>query len=799
MQHPAQAAPRRPTPKTGSSLHLLALLASALALGASALLTDPARAAAPTPVAPAPTPAPDPVEPPPTPEGLKGIPVPTPSTLGAYVANRDAAVRLGKALFWDMQLGSDGKVACASCHFHAGADSRSRNQVAPGLLRVNADKSPNPDRTFQVGGVNYQFKSGDFPFHKFADPANRHSAVVRTHNDIASSNGVNRTRFVSATPGAGRDNEVLAGDPVFTASGVQTRQVEPRNSPTMINAVFNFRNFWDGRATYLFNGASPFGPMDAAARVYRSGLTATSPISAVQVAIDNASLASLATGPALSDFEMSAAGRSWPEIGRRLLAARPLAQQAVSPSDSVLWFSRAPSGPGLTGTYDSMVKAAFRPEWWISTNKVTVNGVQYSQAEANFSLFFGLAIQLYGATLVSDDSPFDRFMAGNTSAMNPDAAAGMGLFFGKGQCASCHGGAEFTNASVRKILKAGPLARMVMGNGQLAVYDEGFYNVSITKTLEDIANGGKNGVGRPLATSQLAKEVSSAEFQRLIGVPPNLSVGANERIAVNGAFKVPTIRNAELTAPYFHNGDSLTLEQVMQFYNRGGNHFNNNLADVDAEIKPLGLTQTEINQLIAFIKATTDERVRYARAPFDHPQLFVSNGHAVDASGMVIADAGRARDIVLEIPAVGATGRSQPLLNFLEVPGFQLVAQHSGKCVDVNGNGTSDGTPILQWTCNGQANQKWEEVPANGGFTLRSKVSGKCLDVSGISYAQGAKMHLWNCHGGDNQIFNWVGNELKVKHSGMCLNVNGASTADGAQMIQWPCTSTATNDNFTKR
>ena len=117
----------------------------------------------------------------------------------------------------------------------------------------------------------------------------------------------------------------------------------------------------------------------------------------------------------------------------------------------------------------------------------------------------------------------------------------------------------------------------------------------------------------------------------------------------------------------------------------------------------------------------------------------------------------------------------------------------------MSGGGTADGTAIIQWSCHGQANQQWEEVPANGGFTLRSKASGKCLNVSGISYTQGAKMHLWNCHDGDNQVFNWVGSELKVKHSGMCLNVSGVATTDGAQLIQWPCSSTATNDNFTER
>src|SRR5512134_1852908 len=58
--------------------------------------------------------------------------VPQPPTLSSFVRQPAAAVMLGKALFWDMQVGSDGQ-ACASCHFHAGGDNRARNQLSPGL------------------------------------------------------------------------------------------------------------------------------------------------------------------------------------------------------------------------------------------------------------------------------------------------------------------------------------------------------------------------------------------------------------------------------------------------------------------------------------------------------------------------------------------------------------------------------------------------------------------------------------------------------------------------------------------
>ena len=723
-------------------------------------------------------------EPLPPPESLKGVPVPEPGNLSQFVADKSAAIRLGKALFWDMQLGSDGKTACASCHFLAGADPRSKNQVSPGLNRLTSTKAPNPDTSFQVGGPNYQFKKSDFPFHKLSNPRDRNSAVLRSFNDIAASQGVFSSQFGGASAGAMADSFTLRGDTVFQKDGLQTRRVEPRNAPTVINAIFNFRNFWDGRANYLFNGVSPFGAEDTAARVYRSDAALVP--QPVQVRLDKASMASLATGPGLSEFEMSAAGRTWPHVGRRLLTARPLLQQQVSSSDSVLAAWRDASGMGLTGNYLAMVKAAFRSEWWNSPRLITLGGASYSQAEANFSLFFGLAIQTYAATLVSDDSPFDRFMAGDSTAMTSDAKVGMGLFFSKGKCASCHGGAEFTNASVRNVLNK-PLNRMVMGNGGVAVYDEGFYNTAVSRTLEDIANGAKNPVGRPMALTALAQQVDAATFQQLIGIPPNLSVSPTERIAVDGAFKTPTIRNVELTAPYFHNGDALTLRQVVEFYNRGGNHSSNNIANLDPDIVPLGLSETEIGQLVAFMKATTDERVRYERAPFDHPQIIVANGHA-DAGGVLLNNGGRAKDSELTIPAVGASGRSTPPATFLDVVGggsYALRPQNALTCFYPAGGFALDGMTIVQWTCGGAMNQQWFEDAVPGGFLVRNSSNGMCMEVLAGSTADYAMVVERTCSSVPHQVFNWSGSSLVASHSGKCVGAAFPGVAQG--MAQMSC------------
>ena len=64
---------------------------------------------------------------------LKDVPVPEPANLSDFVKDKTAAIALGKALFWDMQVGSDSVQACASCHSKAGADSRTKNQLDPGL------------------------------------------------------------------------------------------------------------------------------------------------------------------------------------------------------------------------------------------------------------------------------------------------------------------------------------------------------------------------------------------------------------------------------------------------------------------------------------------------------------------------------------------------------------------------------------------------------------------------------------------------------------------------------------------
>src|ERR1041385_2551143 len=161
---------------------------------------------------------------------LKSVPVPPVSNLERYVRDRRALLVLGKSLFWDTQVGSDGRTACATCHFHAGADHRTTNQIA-GAQTSTAAVRPNTSLTI-----------ADFPFHAFSDPSDNGSAVTRDRRDVVGSAGRLRRTFVDLA-GGGAEVGADSGDPgLFSLGGLKVRQVTARNAPSVINAVFYLRN-----------------------------------------------------------------------------------------------------------------------------------------------------------------------------------------------------------------------------------------------------------------------------------------------------------------------------------------------------------------------------------------------------------------------------------------------------------------------------------------------------------------------------------------------------------------------------
>src|SRR5262249_23675839 len=234
---------------------------------------------------------------------------------------------------------------------------------------------------------------------------------------------------------------------VFNVNGVLVRNVEPRNTPTTINAVFNRRNFWDGRARFEFNGVNPFGALDPNAMVVKSpaGSNATTvtvdsftnnPPVFTQIRATFMSAASQADGPPLSDLEMSFFGRLFPQLGRKMLSSNltALGQQLVAIDDSVLGpYSNQKNSVGARGIsarYADLIKQAFSPTWWnapgwvvdISGSKPVIlqgtpTATRFTVMEFNFSLFFGFAVNEYERLLVSDQTPFDTFMEGSDTAL----------------------------------------------------------------------------------------------------------------------------------------------------------------------------------------------------------------------------------------------------------------------------------------------------------------------------------------------------------------------------------------------
>lgn len=659
--------------------------------------------------------------------------VPLPDTLNEFIKDRTAAVQLGKAFFWDMQIGSDGVQSCASCHFHAGADDRTKNALNPGRNMIvderdgdvigyfNANVSSVAPR-FDTRQPNRTLRREDFPFVKSIQdlvraPDGTLEPGANNSNDIGGSMGILFHSFNGVRPGFPVDSGTPLPDPIFhTNGGVNVRQVESTNTPTVINAVFNFTNFWNGSANARFNGRDVFGDQNPLARllVNRPDLgLVTEPLS-----MNNASLASQAMNPPRSPEEMSfgdlAQGntRLHREIGRKLLRPSPrtgvpltpLGLQQVHPHDSVLGALSNASGYGLSTSYEALIKQAFAEEYWNSSTTLTLpstpQAMEFTQMEINFSLFFGLAVMMYESTLVADRSPFDQWM--ETGHFNygfgRKELAGLNLFVKEGQCIQCHAGPEMTKASVREAQGEKNLIR-AMGMAQgTALYDSGFYNTSVTPTTDDIGRGNVGAFGVPLSFARQALFDRLGILQGGVPIPGNDTIPAQDedfglavcddtnangrcepdepirpefqRVAVDGAFKTPGLRNVELTGPYFHNGGMATLRQVVQFYNRGGNFCHTNLRDMDPAIKPLGLTKKQEERLVDFLVSLTDKRVTYRQAPFDHPELRIpEDGRTPSIS--------RTR----RIEAVGAHGAQHRLRPFLDLDPQDAIYTPVGTCV----------------------------------------------------------------------------------------------------------------------
>lgn len=121
---------------------------------------------------------------------------------------------------------------------------------------------------------------------------------------------------------------------------------------------------------------------------------------------------------------------------------------------------------------------------------------------------------------------------------------------------------------------------------------------------------------------------------------------------------------------------------------------------------------------------------------------------------------------------------------------YKLINRNSGKVLDVYNNSTADGADVIQWSDNGQNNQKWIITNTNNGYKLTNANSGKVLDVYNSSTADGADVIQWSDNGQNNQRWNIIdeGNgyyNLVNVNSSKLLDVDNDSVADGANVLQW--------------
>jgi cytochrome c peroxidase len=149
-------------------------------------------------------------------------------------------------------------------------------------------------------------------------------------------------------------------------------------------------------------------------------------------------------------------------------------------------------------------------------------------------------------SLLSGDSPFDRFINGDRAALTPQQQSGLQVFRGKANCTACHVGPTFS--------------------------DERFHNTGVAWRDGRLLDEGRSAV--------------------------------TGRVEDGGAFKTPTLREVARTAPYMHDGSVLTLADVVDFYDKGGNAN----PRVDSELRPLKLAPAEKDSLVAFLNSLNGTR-----------------------------------------------------------------------------------------------------------------------------------------------------------------------------------------------
>jgi cytochrome c peroxidase len=326
--------------------------------------------------------------------------------------------------------------------------------------------------------------------------------IANTPDDILGSPGIIKSDA----------NNNYQRDPVFG----NAPQVTGRAANSMINAAYAPQLFWDGRATGQF-----IDPQTGEVAIATGGALETQ-----------------AVGPLLNDVEMAHAGYDWNRLTAKLARVNPLDLATNLQADVAAALSDRPD-------YGELFRRAF------GDRDITARRI-------------GFALATFQRTLISDQSPYDRFLAGQTNALTPQQQQGLQIMQAN-NCTACHTPPLFT--------------------------DQSFRSIGLRPPTED---------------------------------PGRAAITGNN--ADRNKFKVPSLRNAGLKRSFMHNGQFATLQQVFGFYDRapGVVQFPDNQDPIMAQVRMPPNQGPLVDDFIR--NGLLDPRVANQTFPFDRLSLFSTRG-----------------------------------------------------------------------------------------------------------------------------------------------------------------------------
>lgn len=409
---------------------------------------------------------------------------------------------------------------------------------------------------------------------------------------------------ILASPGVIRADSAMnyVRDAVFGLNP----QITDRAANTNINAAYAPELFWDGRARGQF-----IDPQTG------------------QVALQNGgALESQCVNPPVSTVEMAHPSYDWAAISAKLNRVKPADLATALPADVADALAENP-------TYADLFRAAF------GDDQITARRIAF-------------ALATYQRTLISDQSPFDRFIAGQTTALTAAQQRGLNAMRGpQARCSVCHVGDLFTG--------------------------QGFRNVGLRPPQEDV--GRQNVTGDP---------------------------------ADRGKFKVPNLRNVGLKRSFMHNGQFQSLTDVLRFYARAPGaapQFPDNRDPVMQQIQLPPNVAADIQDFLT--NGLTDPRVAAQSFPFDKPLLFserpehratlIQGGAAAGSGGVVprifVSDPGLVGNLEFRIGLDAALGGVQARLGVSTTPPIagRISPTREFAAVTAGAAGPENGFATVRW------------------------------------------------------------------------------------------------------